>query len=180
MPVLTTERLRLDELTDDDLDDVAAMLGDPEVMRFYPAPLDRAGARRWITRNRERYAELGFGLWAVRTHDGEFLGDCGLTVQHVGGRDEVEVGYHLRTAAQGHGYASEAARACVQLAHARGIERVTAIVDAENVPSQRVALAAGLALERVLDHGGRPTHLYAVRADVECAATVVTGVPEQH
>jgi len=175
VPVLTTERLRLDELTDDDLEDVAAVLGDPEVMRFYPAPLDRAGAQRWITRNRERYAELGFGLWAVRTHDGAFLGDCGLTVQHVGGRDEVEVGYHLRTAAQGHGYATEAARASVALAHERGIERVTAIVDADNLPSQRVALRTGLQLERVLDHAGRTTHLYATGAAAECASRVARG-----
>jgi RimJ/RimL family protein N-acetyltransferase len=177
--VLTTERLRLDEMTDADLDDVAAMVADPAVMRFYPAPLDRVGAQRVIDRNRQRYAELGFGLWTVRTHDGAFVGDCGLTVQHVGGRDEVEVGYHLRTAMQGRGCASEAARACVQLARDRGIERVVAIVHHENLPSQRVALAAGLQLERVLDHGGRPHHLYAVGAAAERAAKVVTGVREQ-
>ncbi|MEI4271539.1 GNAT family N-acetyltransferase [Klenkia sp. LSe6-5] len=165
MPVLTTDRLRLDELTDADLDDVAAMVADPAVMRFYPAPLDRTGAQRLIDRNRARYTELGFGLWAVRTHAGEFVGDCGLTMQHVDGRDEVEVGYHLRTAAQGHGYAAEAARACVQHAHQRGIERVVAIVDHENLSSQRVALRAGLLLESVLDHGGRSTHLYATTVE---------------
>src|SRR5689334_23876652 len=43
-PILETERLLLRPFTDDDLDAFAAVCGDPEVMRHYPAPWDREAA----------------------------------------------------------------------------------------------------------------------------------------
>ncbi|SMX87929.1 Acetyltransferase (GNAT) domain-containing protein [Brevibacterium iodinum ATCC 49514] len=39
-----TPRLRLREMTDDDLDDMAALLGDLQVMEYYPHPKDRTEA----------------------------------------------------------------------------------------------------------------------------------------
>lgn len=80
-----TPRLRFREMTADDLDHMAALLGDPEVMRYYPAPKTRAQAQAWIDWNVRSYAEHGFGLWVVETHDADFVGDCGLTWQPVGG-----------------------------------------------------------------------------------------------
>lgn len=91
---------------------MADMLGDPEVMRFYPSAKTREQAARWITWNEENYAEHGYGLWIVETIHGEFVGDCGLTWQEVNGAPKLEVGYHVVTARQGLGYATEAAIAC--------------------------------------------------------------------
>jgi hypothetical protein len=79
---------------------VAALLGDPDVMAYYPAPKTRDQAQAWIEWNKANYAQYGYGLWIIETLDGEFVGDCGLTWQDVGGRRELEVGYHVRAAAQ--------------------------------------------------------------------------------
>jgi len=150
MTVITTARLLLRELTLDDLDEMAGLLGDPEVMRYYPRPKTRDEARGWIEWNLDLYREHGFGLWAVFTRDdNEFVGDCGLTVQQVDGIPEIEVGYHVRADLQRRGFASEAALACRD--HARdvvGTKRLIAIVDPRNVPSQRVAAKVGLSLEK--------------------------------
>jgi len=126
--VLTSRRLVLHEMTDADLDDMAALLGDPEVMRYYPAPKSRGEAQAWISRSQQRYREHGFGLWTVCLRDsGEFVGDCGLVRQRVDGMDEVEVGYHVRTALQGNGYATEAAAACLDFARTvLGLSRLIA------------------------------------------------------
>ncbi|MDQ1582538.1 MAG: hypothetical protein QOF36_592 [Microbacteriaceae bacterium] len=154
MGILETDRLRLREMTDDDLDQMAALLGDPEVMRHYPAPKTRDEAQRWIDWNRRNYAEHGFGLWIIETAEGEFIGDCGLTWQTVDGTREIEVGYHVRVDVQGNGYATEAATACVQFARQRGISRLVAIIDPANAASQRVAVKVGLRLEkRVMKNG---------------------------
>jgi RimJ/RimL family protein N-acetyltransferase len=40
-----SSRLAFRELNEDDLDDMAALLGDPAVMTFYPRPV--IGTRRW-------------------------------------------------------------------------------------------------------------------------------------
>jgi RimJ/RimL family protein N-acetyltransferase len=106
-----------------DLDDMASMLGDPKVMEFYPVPKDRDEAAAWIGWNVRNYAEHGFGLWIVETHDGEFIGDSGLTWQTVNGVPLLEVGYHVRTAAQGKGFATEAALACRDHARRLGMRQ---------------------------------------------------------
>ncbi|MDJ0355025.1 GNAT family N-acetyltransferase [Paenarthrobacter sp. PH39-S1] len=155
MAVFTTDRLMLDEMTNADLDEVAALLGDPFVMRYYAAPRDRAGAQRWIDWNSDNYRAHGFGLWKITTHDGGFVGDCGLTVQTVDGVQEVEIGYHVRAEMQRRGYATEAARRCVDFAREREIRRIIAIVHPDNLPSQKVAGNLGLTLERqTVDDGG--------------------------
>ena len=79
-----------------DLDDVTALLVAFDPMRGGPASRsNRDDAVRWIEWQERNHAEHGFGLWVVETHDGAFVGDCGLTVQDVEGAPHVEVGYHL-------------------------------------------------------------------------------------
>ncbi|MDQ1608684.1 MAG: hypothetical protein QOE16_1416 [Microbacteriaceae bacterium] len=148
-------------MTDADLDQMAALLGDPDVMRYYPAPKSRDEAQRWIDWNKSNYAEHGFGLWVVETVEGDFIGDCGLTWQTIDGAREVEVGYHVRSVAQGNGYATEAATACMQFARQRGIRRLVAIINPANAASQRVAVKIGLQFERRITKGGAEQVIYA-------------------
>ena len=139
--VAATERLLLRELELDDVDALFEILGDPDAMRYYPAPFDRDGVAGWIDWARRSYLENGFGLWAViRRSDGRFLGDCGPMLQPV--EDELipEVGYHIVPAEQGRGYATEAARLCVAWVFANTpFDIVCSLVSPENAPSRVVA-----------------------------------------
>ncbi|GII99097.1 RimJ/RimL family protein N-acetyltransferase [Sediminihabitans luteus] len=143
-----TARLRLREMTRADVDAMAALLGDPQVMAHYPAPKTRDEARAWIDWNLTNYAEHGYGLWIVETRAGEFVGDCGLTWQRVDGVRRLEVGYHVRRELQGRGYASEAAAACRDLARdVIGADELVAIIAPANVASRRVAEKIGMTRE---------------------------------
>jgi RimJ/RimL family protein N-acetyltransferase len=150
MAVLTTERLVLREMTGADLDNIADLFGDEEVMRYYPQPMTREEAHAWVAWNQRLYRSHGFGLWAMVLRDtGEFAGDCGLTPQYVDGIKEIEVGYHVRTCFQGNGYATEAATAARDFARdAIFLTRLIAIINPANVPSQRVAEKIGLRPEK--------------------------------
>lgn len=140
-----SRRLRFREMSAVDLDGMAAMLGDPEVMRFYPAPKTREQAAQWIAWNQRNYAEHGYGLWIVETLAGEFVGDCGLTWQEVAGVRMLEVGYHVRKGAQGLGYGSEAATRCRDFARDDLLAaELVAIVHPDNVASRRVAEKLGM------------------------------------
>ena len=81
-------RLTFRDMLPDDLDDMAALLGDPEVMTYYPRPKTREEAAQWIMWNRGLYRTHGYGLWLLTTPDGSFVGDCGLTPQVVDGVTE--------------------------------------------------------------------------------------------
>jgi RimJ/RimL family protein N-acetyltransferase len=158
---IETARLTLREMADTDLDAMADLLGDPKVMSYYQRPKTRAEALGWISWNQASYREHGFGLWIIETHDGQFVGDCGLTMQEVEGRHDVEVGYHVRVEYQNRGLATEAAIASQQFAIRLGVERLIAIIDPRNVPSQRVAENLGLSFERTAVAFGKPVWIYA-------------------
>ena len=163
MVVLTTERLVLREMTGADLDHIAALFGDEEVMRYYPKPMTRDEARSWVEWNQRLYRSQGFGLWAMVLRDtGEFAGDCGLTPQYVDGIKEIEVGYHVRTSLQGNGYATEAAAAARDFARdVLFLSRLIAIINPANVPSQRVAGKIGLRPEKRATVFGSEQIIYA-------------------
>jgi RimJ/RimL family protein N-acetyltransferase len=161
--VLETARLRLREFTMNDADAMEAVLGDPAAMQYYPAAFDRKGVEAWIEKNMARYQRDGHSLWAMLLKDtGELIGDCGCAVQEVEGRNEVEVGYHVRRDLWGHGYATEAARACMEYAFTKlGVERVISMIRPENVQSRRVAEKNGLACEKIVFWRGYEHCIYA-------------------
>jgi [ribosomal protein S5]-alanine N-acetyltransferase len=139
--IVATERLDLRELVPGDLDSLLEVLGDHVAMRYYPAAFDRDRVAAWIEWARQSYRENGFGLWAViRRSDGRFLGDCGPMLQPVEDAQIPEVGYHVVPSEQGHGYATEAARACVAWVFTNTrFDVVCSLVSPENAPSRAVA-----------------------------------------
>ena len=74
-----TERLLLRRWRDSDRAPFADLNADPEVMRYFPAPLDRAASDRSVDRFEQRFEEQGYGLWALEVlANGEFIGFTGL------------------------------------------------------------------------------------------------------
>lgn len=151
-----TERLHFRPMTDDDLDRMATLLGDSEVMAYYPAPKSREQAQAWIDWNRANYAEHGYGLWIIETFGGDFVGDCGLTWQDVNGCRELEVGYHVHVELQGNGYATEAAAACRDFSRdVLAAVELVAIIHPDNAASRRVAEKIGMQF-MAEEHSGAP------------------------
>ena len=159
----SSPRLTYRQMGADDLDLMARLLGDPEVMTHYPRPRTRDEAAQWIRWNQDNYARDGFGLWILHDLDGSFVGDCGLTWQTVDGVEDLEIGYHVVPEHQGRGLATEAATACLDLARTRGVRRVIAIMVPGNVASRRLAERMGLTLERETTKSGLRVQIYATQ-----------------
>lgn len=159
-----TARLAFREMSRDDLDAMAGLLGDPVVMWVYPHPYSRDQAVEWIERSINLYRERGFGLWLLTLRGtGEFVGECGLVPQVVEGQTHVEVGYHIRPELWGRGLATEAVAACRDFARdVAGLEGIVALIDPRNVASQRVATKAGLTYERDAQVPGKVLRVYAI------------------
>lgn len=147
---LDTERLLLRPLRPDDLDAMHAYLGDPQTMLYYPAPFSREFVKEWLVRNQERFEKFGYGLFGVVLKEsGELIGDCGLVWQDLPDGPDLEVGYHFHRSHWGHGYATEAARACMEHAFCNaGVDHVISLIRPENLPSRRVAERNGLTISR--------------------------------
>lgn len=145
--ILETPRLLLREMTLGDLDFLARMLADPEVMRYYPKPLDREESAAWLDRQLDRYASHGYGFWLVVDRaSGEPLGQTGLIPPRgIEGADETDLGYLIHRPYWRRGFATEAAAACRDYAFdVLGRPRLICLIRPENVPSQGVARKIGL------------------------------------
>ena len=164
--VLETQRLLLREMALHDVDDLLEVFSDPEAMQFYPKPFDRPMTRAWIERNIQRYAQDGFGLWAlILKQRDQLIGDCGLVRQIVDGVEEVEIGYHVRRDLWGLGLATEAAQACCDYGFSRlGCDKLISLINPANLASRRVAEKTGMHLIKELAWSGRPTCVYAIRS----------------
>ena len=163
--VIETERLILREMTEADLDALYAVLGDSEIMRYYPYVFDRQRVQRWIETNIARYRVFGFGLWAVCLREtGEMIGDCGLTVQDINGFIRPEIGYHIRANRQRMGYAKEAAAAVRDWAIQHTPFRMLfSYMKSSNLASARTAVSIGMQLtETYPDAEGDETAVYAI------------------
>ena len=164
MELLRTSRLALRSWTDEDAPAFLDIYGREEVIRWLgPEPRRVTVTTLEIARERLRHREqriaglpAPLGLWAIVPVDfghGEPIGTVLLMPleDDDGPTDLIEVGWHLHPDWQGHGYATEAARAVLDRAPDAGIDEVLALTDLDNEPSQRVALRLGMNDEGVTD-----------------------------
>jgi [ribosomal protein S5]-alanine N-acetyltransferase len=165
--VIQTARLTLRPLTLADVDAILAIIGDPIAMQFYPRTFTRKDAVEWVERNQRRYENEGCGILAMALKGTvELIGDCGIVRQTVEEEPMLEVGYHLRRDQWGHGYATEAARACMDYAFSElAAVKVVSLIRPENTPSRRVAERNGMQVERQVMHDGLPHLLYVMKRE---------------
>jgi RimJ/RimL family protein N-acetyltransferase len=152
-----TPRLRFRPYETGDEAALANVFADSESQRFYPEMAELIRVRSWIITNLASYAQHGLGLWALERRDtGAFLGDCGLSYQDVEGSPELEIGYHLVRAERGRGYATEAARACLDFGFERTSRaRIGSIVHPANAASCTVAARVHDACREFVRRGTR-------------------------
>jgi RimJ/RimL family protein N-acetyltransferase len=162
--ILETKRLTLRELADSDLDFMAEMLANSEVMRYYPKRLTRELSADWIARQIARYKTDGYGFWLADQRDtGAPVGQVGLVRQTVNGVEETEVGYLIHRPFWRHGFATEGARACRDYAFSTLRKaRVVALVMPDNLASQGVAKNLDMAVVGRAPHNGHEHLVFAV------------------
>jgi len=161
-PILETQRLKLREFNQNDLDDLAAMVADENQMRFYPRSKTRDEASAWISRNLALYKEYGFGFWLIESlPTSGFLGYCGIRPLALEGASEIEIGWHTKKTFWNQGIATEAATAARELAFRRfGLSRLVAIIHPDHIASRRVAENIGMHDEKTVILDDYPAVIY--------------------
>lgn len=173
--MLETDRLILRPWEERDRAAQRIMNADPEVMRYFEAPMTDAETDAHMERNAGWQRDLGFSFWAtIRKADGLFLGICGLKPLTVPWPEpsDIEIGWRFAAHAWGQGYATEAARAALAFGLARA-PRVIAMTNQANRPSWMVMERLGMRRVPELDfdhpnvsdgHSLRPHIVYVKEA----------------
>jgi RimJ/RimL family protein N-acetyltransferase len=161
---LETQRLRLRQFRNEDLDDYAQMCADPQVMRYIGTgvALNRMDAWRSMAAILGHWQLLGYGMFAVELRaTGEFIGRVGFL--DPPGWPGFELGWGLARHHWGRGYALEAATACRDHAfEALARERVISLIRPENAPSIRLAERLGETLAGEVELLGSKALVYQV------------------
>ncbi|WP_377640995.1 GNAT family N-acetyltransferase [Oryzobacter terrae] len=152
-PTLHTPRLLLRPFHDADADDLLAMHGDANVMRYWDAPrwTEPGRGRQFVAACRQVEADgTGARVAIARRDGGDFLGWCGLTRWNPEFRS-ASLGFCSTEAAWGHGYMTEAAGALLRWAFdALDLNRVQSETDTRNLASARVLDKLGFVREGTL------------------------------
>jgi RimJ/RimL family protein N-acetyltransferase len=148
--LIETSRLILREITPDDADQFYWLNADPEVIRYTgDAPFAGPEEARRFLESYDQYRLYGYGRWAViRKADQAFLGWCGLRFDPLGG--ETDLGFRFFKTHWGHGYATEAALASLNLAFERfQLSEVIGRAMESNRASIRVLEKAGMRFRNI-------------------------------
>jgi ribosomal-protein-alanine N-acetyltransferase len=141
-------------LRDSDLDDLAALFADPDVMRYVGTgqPIERAEAQKALTSIVAHWNRHGFGRWAIEDKNTrEFVGYGGL--RSLLGTPEVV--YHFAKRHWGQGLATEVARACLNFGfNVKGFDRIVAIAKPANAASIHVMEKIGMHFEKETSYYG--------------------------
>ena len=144
--IIECDRFYLREYQESDYADLSAIYQDAENMKYFGAPYDDKMMRRLIDWTMTNYKRYGFGFWAIiDKKSGEFVGDCGLSLQNIDGEWLPEIGYHIKFKYHNMGYASEAA----QLVKAYIFKNYTynalyGYTTKDNIPSIKVMMKNGM------------------------------------
>jgi RimJ/RimL family protein N-acetyltransferase len=168
---LLSERLKLRDFREDDVDAVHSWASDPEVVRFMSwGPNTRELTREFLQR---KFAERTgdprrtWDLAVVRRDTGQVVGSVGLRLDEQ--RQQAALGYCYHQDAWGHGFATEAAGEMLRFGFEElGLHRIHASADTRNGASIRVLDKLGMRQEgRLREHvmmrgEWRDSYLYAV------------------
>lgn len=147
---LLTPRLRIRPIESRDHAAFVAMNLDPDVMHFFPGTYPPEKSEEHLVRYQLQLARDGYSFITLEhRHTGQFLGIAGLqtmtTIVPNLPQPAYEIGWRLTREAQGHGYATEAARAIVDHAfHTLNLPELVAIIASGNTASRRVAAKLGM------------------------------------
>ena len=171
MIIAETDRLVVTTFSLADLDEIAPIMADPDVMRFtVGGPWDRERTQQFLRKCIENYSHEGwrFGLWAlVHKADGRLVGYCGLSrLGNIDGAPEVELSYRLSRDHWGGGLATEAASKVRDYAFEHiGLTRLISMIEPDNIASIRIAEKIGMRREKEIENRERRMLVYSTTHD---------------
>ena len=171
---ICTERLTGERLTEAHRDDIHRMHQDLRTMATMGGVRSLEETDAYLATNLSHWDTHGFGVWLLREKgSGAVVGRGVLRMQPFNEQEETSVGYALLSPHWGKGYATETARALVEIGFSTlECTSLVAVTLPHNVASQRVLTKTGFTYERDVIHADGPHFLYRRRP----AAVPDTGV----
>ncbi len=165
-----TERLYFRRITEHDFDTWIAFCEYPDSLKYIFSqeqlkvedPIERC--KMWFKRVFDRYENGLGGMNAlIDKQTGAMVGQCGLLVQTIDDKQELEIGYSLMPAHRGKGFALEAAKKCKEFAFENNYSNsLISVIVPQNIASIKVALNNGMTLDKTTTSHGELVNVFRI------------------
>ncbi len=153
---IETPRLILRKWQDTDLEPYCQLNMDEDVMEFFPSTSTHEDSLAQVERVSTHINQFGYGFFAVERKDNQqFIGFTGLSHPRFEADFTpcVEIGWRLSKANWGQGFATEAAKACLQFGfNIPGIDEIYSFTSVHNKRSEQVMIKIGMEKTGTFEH----------------------------
>lgn len=153
---LETPRLILRHWQESDHESYIQLNADMEVMEFFPSTLSPEESLAQIDRIAARITEDGYGFFALERKDNHrFIGFTGLSNPgfECWFTPCIEIGWRLSKANWNQGFATEAAKACLEFGfETLALNEIYSFTSIHNLRSEQVMKKIGMAQVGLFDH----------------------------
>ena len=143
-----SERLGFRKWSNEDLEEFAKLNSDKEVMEHFPKILSRKEVQDLIDALKNHFSKNGFTYYATEVLETkEFIGMIGLAFQEYETQytPAIDIGWRLKKAAWGKGYATEGAKRCLEYGFKElGIKKIISVCTINNRKSENVMKKIGM------------------------------------
>jgi len=162
-----SERLKFRLLKKDDFNiwvEFFKHKGVSEYIGMDEIPTAKEKAEKWFELINNRYLnDLGGMNVLIDKKTNEFVGQCGLLIQEIDGKKELEIGYSIMPKFWNKGYATEAAIKCKDFAFENNYaDSIISIIHIENKSSEKVAEKNGMIKHSNTEYKGMPVNIYRI------------------
>lgn len=163
-----TKRLLFKKLSLDQYEQWLHFHQDPDSFKYWEGPREdpMVDCDAWYKKQFWRYENDMGGMNAlVEKETGLLVGHCGLLVQTVEDKTELEIAYSLLPQFRGRGFATEAAAKCRDFAFEKEFaDSLISIISVPNLPSQHVAIKIGMKKDFVTIYNQNEVYIYRIWA----------------
>ena len=151
-----SERLGFRNWVPSDLDALAAINADKEVMEFFPTTRNIQETWVFIERMQKQFENKGFCYFAVDVLDtGLLIGFIGLSEQNYEADFTpcIDIGWRLAKSAWNKGYATEGAKKCLEFGFEKlQLDSLYSVAPIVNTKSEHVMKKIGMREVQIFDH----------------------------
>ncbi|CAM1373711.1 GNAT family N-acetyltransferase [Tenacibaculum xiamenense] len=161
-----TERILFRQINLSDFDDWLEFHKSPLTSIHWNSELEspEMECKKWYDKQFHRYENNLGGMNAmIEKQSGELIGHCGLLIQTVDEKTELEIGYSLLPKFWKRGFASEAAVKCRDYAFENNLANsIISIISLTNKPSENVAIKNGMTVDKKTDYHGNAVNIFRI------------------
>ncbi len=161
--ILRTQRTYLKEFTNSDIDSLASLLADPEVMRFsMTGPMTKEETQKLLRSWIENYKIAINSPWAI-IYEEQLIGFAGFDVRIVEEQEKRQITFRLMRDYWGKGLATELAKALKDYAFSKlMLNEFIAIVDPNNLASIRTLEKIGMVYDKTINYEGLDRRIFSL------------------